>query len=63
MKNTEVRIGGVYWANVSGRRVKVKIDYLCTYGGWWATNLETQRNRIRIKSGQRLTEIRGGMSS
>jgi hypothetical protein len=59
MKNAQVKIGGVYYANVSGRRVKVRIDYLCTYGGWFATNLETQRTRIRIKSGQRLTETGG----
>jgi hypothetical protein len=53
MRKSEVQIGGVYAAKVSGEIVRVRIDRASPYGGWDATNLRTRR-RIRIKSAQRL---------
>lgn len=53
MKKREVKIGGVYVAQVSGRRVPVRIDRESPYGGWDGTNLATDRS-VRVKSAQRL---------
>jgi hypothetical protein len=53
MRKSEVQIGGVYAAKVSGEIVRVRIDRESPYGGWYATNLRTKR-RVRIKSAQRL---------
>ena len=51
----EVKVGGTYWATVSAKRVRVRIDEANPTGkGWFATNLETNR-QIRIRSGGRLT--------
>jgi hypothetical protein len=53
MKNKDVKIGGVYYAKVSEKVVKVRIEGESRYGGWDAKNLATDRS-VRIKSGQRL---------
>jgi hypothetical protein len=53
MRKSEVQIGGVYTAKVSGEIVRVRIDRESPYGGWDATNLRAKR-RIRIRSAQRL---------
>ena len=53
MKKAEVKIGGKYYANVSGKRVVVHIDSESPIGGWSATNLTTNKG-VRIKSAQRL---------
>ena len=53
MKKTEVKIGGKYYANVSGNRVEIQIDAEKSTGGWNATNLSTGK-KIHIKSAQRL---------
>ncbi|WP_197231204.1 winged helix-turn-helix domain-containing protein [Novipirellula artificiosorum] len=53
MKKTEVRIGGEYYANVTNRKVVVRIDAENSSGGWDATNLTTNK-KVRIKSAQRL---------
>ncbi len=41
MKKTEVKIGGKYYANVSGNRCEIRIDAEKPRGGWDATNLAT----------------------
>ncbi len=53
MKKADVQIGGRYYANVSGKRVEVRIDAEKSRGGWEATNLTTGK-QIHIKSAQRL---------
>lgn len=53
MKARDVRIGGVYWAKVSGAVTKVRISRASPYGGWEGVNLGTQR-AVRIRSAQRL---------
>ena len=53
MKKAEVKIGGKYYANVSGNRCEIQIDSEKPRGGWDATNLATGK-KILIKSAQRL---------
>jgi HB1, ASXL, restriction endonuclease HTH domain len=53
MKKAEVKIGGKYYANVSGNRCEIQIDAAKPRGGWDATNLATGK-KILIKSAQRL---------
>jgi hypothetical protein len=53
MKKADVKIGGRYFANVSGKRVEVRIEAEKSRGGWEATNLATGK-QIHIKSAQRL---------
>ena len=53
MKKAEVKIGGKYYANVSGNRCEIQIDAEKPRGGWDATNLATGK-KIVIKSAQRL---------
>jgi hypothetical protein len=53
MKKAEVKIGGKYYANVTGKKVEVQIDSEKPNGGWNATNLATGK-KILIKSAQRL---------
>ncbi len=55
MKKGDVKIGGVYTAKVTNRLVAVRIDAESRYGGWDATNLETNK-KVRIKSAQRLRD-------
>lgn len=60
MKRSEVEIGGIYWAKVSGNRVKVRIDVErpgASPHGWDATNLSSGR-KVYIKTAARLIEIR-----
>jgi hypothetical protein len=53
MKKADVKIGGKYYANVSGNRCEIQIDAEKPRGGWDATNLATGK-KIHIKSAQRL---------
>jgi hypothetical protein len=53
MKKAEIKIGGKYYANVTGKRVEVQIDSEKPNGGWNATNLATGK-KILVKSAQRL---------
>ena len=53
MKKIDVAIGGQYYANVTGKKVVVRIEAENQSGGWDATNLSTGK-KIRIKSAQRL---------
>ena len=53
MKQTDVSIGGEYYAKVSGKKVVVRIDAENSWGGWDATNLATNK-KVRIKSARRL---------
>jgi hypothetical protein len=59
MKKADVKIGGRYYANVSGKRVEVRIDAEKSRGGWEATNLATSK-QIHIKSAQRLLDAARG---
>jgi len=56
MKTSDVRIGGVYYAKVTGKVVPVRIDAARTPRGWYATNLKTGK-RIYIKTAQRLRGV------
>jgi hypothetical protein len=62
MKKTEVKIGGIYYANVSGKKTRVRIDAEASSGGWSATNLETDKS-VRIKTAQRLLGVARGKGS
>ena len=53
MKKADVKVGGRYYANVSGKRVEVRIEAEKSNGGWDATNLATGK-KVHIKSAQRL---------
>ena len=53
MKKAEVKIGGKYYANVSGNRTEIQIESEKASGGWNAINLATGK-KILIKSAQRL---------
>ena len=53
MKKSEINIGGIYVAKVTGKLARIRIDRENARGGWDATNLETKR-RVRIKSARRL---------
>ncbi len=53
MKRSEVTIGDVYLAKVSGVICRVRIEIESDHGGWLARNLETDK-RVRIKTAQRL---------
>ena len=56
MKKNDVKIGCVYHAKVTNKKVEVRIDEAKLSGGWSATNLATGK-KVTIKSAQRLTEI------
>jgi len=56
MKKAEIKIGGIYYANVSGKKTRVRIDAEASSGGWSATNLETDKS-VRIKTAQRLLGV------
>ncbi len=53
MKKADVKIGGEYYANVTNKKVVVRLDAENASGGWDATNLTTGK-KVRIKSAQRL---------
>ena len=53
MKKADVKIGGKYYANVSGNRVEIRIEAEKPRGGWEATNQATGK-KIHIKTAQRL---------
>jgi len=53
MKKAEVKIGGEYYANVTNKKVVVRIDAENSSGGWDATNLTTNK-KVRIKTAGRL---------
>lgn len=48
-----VYVAKIYVAKISGRLVRVQINSVSNYGGWNATNLDTNR-QIRIKSAAKL---------
>jgi len=53
MKKAEVKIGGKYYASVTGKKVEVQIDSEKDGGGWFAINLATGK-KIYIRTAQRL---------
>jgi len=53
MKKSDVKVGAIYSAKVSGSVVPVRIDRENPHGGWDGTNLKTKK-AVRIKSAQRL---------
>lgn len=56
MKKTDVKLGEVYEAKVSGIRTRVRLDRESQYGGWDATNLLTGRT-VRIRTAARLRRV------
>lgn len=56
MKKNEVRIGDVYHAKVTNKRVEVRIDEVKPSGEWSATNMATHK-KITIKTADGLTAI------
>ena len=53
MKKAEVKVDGEYYANVTNKKVVVRIVSANSAGGWDAVNLSTNK-RVRIKTAQRL---------
>lgn len=53
MLKKQIKIGATYSAKVSDKICTVRIDSVCSYGGWNATNMDTGR-AIRIKSAAKL---------
>ncbi|WP_161604820.1 winged helix-turn-helix domain-containing protein [Roseiconus nitratireducens] len=53
MKKSDVKIGGEYYAKVTGKKVVVQIDAINGDGGWDATNMSTGK-AVRIKTAERL---------
>lgn len=60
MKKSEIDIGGVYVAKVSGKLARLRIERESPHGGWEATNLETKRG-VRVKSPRRLRYVAQGL--
>ena len=56
MLKRDVKIGGKYSANVSGKRTVVKITGESRHGGWDAVNVSTGR-QIRVKTAGRLSPM------
>jgi hypothetical protein len=57
MLREQVVIGETYIAKVSGKKVRVLIEGIDAYGGWWARNLETKRI-VRVKDESHLTPLK-----
>jgi hypothetical protein len=53
MKKSDIHIGGIYAAKVSGSITHVRITGESRYGGWDAINVRTQRH-VYIRSAARL---------
>lgn len=53
MKKSQIRLGGIYVAKVSGKLTTVRLDSESRYGGWSATNTVSGRE-VRIKSAAKL---------
>ena len=53
MQKSEIIIGGVYVAKVSGKLVPVRIVQASPYGGWAGVNIATGRE-VRVKTAARL---------
>jgi hypothetical protein len=53
MKKADVKIGSTYVVKVSNVLANVRIDSTCHFGGWYGTNLATNR-QIRIRTAGRL---------
>ena len=62
MKQTQVLIGAVYTAKVSGTIQQVRIERAVASGGWEARNVGTNR-AVRIKSARRLRKAVGAPAS
>jgi len=56
MKKSEVEVGKVYRAKVSGNLVDVRITAENPHGGWDGVNTTTNR-KVRVKSAQRLRAV------
>ena len=53
MKKSEIQLGGKYVAKISGKLTVVQVQSPCSFGGWNAVNLSTQRE-VRIRSAAKL---------
>lgn len=51
MKRKQIKLGGVYCANVSGKLVDIVITDESRYGGWTATNMPIKKVKIWSHSG------------
>jgi len=56
MRKSEVLIGAVYIAKVSGKLARVRVDRVSELGGWDATNTETGR-KVHIRGAMRLRRL------
>jgi len=56
MKKSEVLIGAVYIAKVSGKLARVRVDQISELGGWTATNVRTGR-KVHIRGAMRLRRL------
>ena len=56
MKKSEVLIGAVYIAKVSGKLARVRIDRVSELGGWDATNIRSGR-KVHIRGAARLRRL------
>lgn len=52
MQKSDIKIGEIYCAKVSGKLAHVRVINESIYGGWNCVNLATNR-KIRIKSARR----------
>jgi hypothetical protein len=62
MKKADVVIGSTYVVKVSNVLTNVRLDSTCQYGGWYGTNLATNR-QIRIRTAARLRHPSGNKST
>lgn len=53
MKTKDVKIGGMYVAKISGTMTIVRLDQVCSHGGWIATNMITER-KVNIRTAAKL---------
>lgn len=62
MKKNEVKIGGRYLANVSGKRTAIRILRESSHGGWDGVN-ETTNRVVRVRTARRLMREIGEVQS
>jgi hypothetical protein len=56
VRKSQVKLGEIYYAKVSEKLARVRIDRVHPSGGWAATNISTGR-KVRIRTAGRLRGV------
>jgi DnaJ-class molecular chaperone len=57
MKAAEIKVGGIYWANVSGKKVRVQVEDIYQRSG---LNTGNQRTRLKAQTYYMVTNLATG---